>query len=195
MALRRITSAGIRMKILQENRVGSFIKKVRECNNISVSSHKKDIAATKIDTEQLKSLKERQTNMGTLRVHCEMQILVFLLNHSNPERFFDHIGCSKCPCWLCHHLLKFVTSKFSMRRSSLKIYAKWQPPEFPEESPNRERVMKAFRDLDELLGLLVKLARWKLLKHHPTRSDNDDVEDTFVSPITDAMRRLEQFTP
>ncbi|KAI0121547.1 hypothetical protein F4776DRAFT_221228 [Hypoxylon sp. NC0597] len=54
------------------------------------------------------------------RVHCEMRILDFFLRNTNLNNFFNYIGCSKGPCWLCYHTLKYMAPEFRMRASHWK---------------------------------------------------------------------------
>ncbi|KAI1471911.1 uncharacterized protein F4812DRAFT_456014 [Daldinia caldariorum] len=111
--------------------------------------------------------------------HCEMQILELLLDFDGKETFFDYIGRSKCPCWLCHHILSSMTSEFRMRRSHMKLYPKWKPPEFRSEQ-NQKRLAKKLKLLHEKMAELVTQPGTD--KSGSTQTDCPDIKDTFLSP-------------
>ncbi|KAH9883946.1 hypothetical protein F4778DRAFT_582766 [Xylariomycetidae sp. FL2044] len=112
------------------------------------------------------------------RVHCEMQIMESVLSNNNNDNnnnssssspspsssppssssgffFYDYIGCSKGPCWLCHHALAAMAPGFAMRESHLKIYGPWAPPTFLRTTEGWRRFTHVLRWLDDELSLRV----------------------------------------
>ncbi|KAI1084454.1 hypothetical protein F5B20DRAFT_593511 [Whalleya microplaca] len=120
-------------------------------------------------------------------VHCEMRMLEKLLSSSDRSVFFDYIGCSKGPCWLCYHTLTNMTTQFKMREPHLKIYAAWEPPSFNDNQANRERCIEVLKGLNnEVMRLNTpKLEPREILPDCP-----DD--DQFDSPRTEEMRRWDK---
>ncbi|KAI4869062.1 hypothetical protein F4820DRAFT_61277 [Hypoxylon rubiginosum] len=169
MAVRCIADAGIRMKILKEGSKDKFIEKYRSNlakDNAARSNHCPGCMAAPGSDSSLKSYLENEEDWACLWVHCEMQILELLLTRDH-SKFFNYIGCSKGPCWLCYHTVKNMTSKFEMREPHLKLYPGWKPPAFKDSPPHREQCIKVLRFLDLELR---KLARRAYQKNDPKDS-------------------------
>ncbi|KAI0131254.1 hypothetical protein F4814DRAFT_445395 [Daldinia grandis] len=110
--------------------------------------------------------------------HCEMQVLVFLLDNEK-SRFYNYIGCSKGPCWLCHYVLVGMKSQFKMRQSHFKLYPQWLPPKFTTQ---RGRFIEVFQSLVREMSGLVELGISKKRQSRKAKPDCPDDEDTFLSP-------------
>ena len=122
-------------------------------------------------------------------IHCEMQILQYVLTSCKRASFYNYIGCSKGPCWLCHHTLINMTSDFKMRKPHLKVCAAWHPPDFPN---NRARFKEVLRALN---GEMLKLAKGKdESTNELAQPDIPDATVHFQSPRTKSVpMRREKF--
>ncbi|OTA65251.1 hypothetical protein K449DRAFT_431844 [Hypoxylon sp. EC38] len=128
-------------------------------------------------------------------VHCEMRILDFLLRTPNPNDFFNYIGCSKGPCWLCYHTLKYMAPEIGMRAPHWKLYPAWGPPRFQESSHHREHFIEILLFLDKRIKDLLNSAGNSPQETHRysgCESDCPDVEYRFLSPRTQSMHWLGQ---
>ncbi|KAI1388338.1 uncharacterized protein F4822DRAFT_443391 [Hypoxylon trugodes] len=110
-------------------------------------------------------------------VHCEMQLFDLIMCDEHPEKFFNYIGCSKGPCWLCYHVLKYMTSRFRMRKSSLKLYPQWKPPKFQQSGPHEKRFDKVRDFLDAKIKGLVDLLEKGQLGYRVPKSDCPDLQE------------------
>ncbi|OTA97166.1 hypothetical protein M434DRAFT_26996 [Hypoxylon sp. CO27-5] len=123
--------------------------------------------------------------------HCEMKILGFLLGDDSASDFFSYIGCSKGPCWLCYHTLKYMAPAFKMRKSHLKLYASWRVPQFQEGEKDQKRFSKVLHLLDKEITRQLEQTVQESRKRDVRMADVIDMESTFLSPRTESMRRLE----
>lgn len=112
-------------------------------------------------------------NPVSILQHCEMQMLRFLLPRSI-SNYFNYIGCSRGPCWLCYHVLVNIRSKFNMRQSHLKLYAQWDPPDF--------LLNQQLQFLNEEMRRLADPTNKANFIHRRINSDCPDNEETFLSP-------------
>ncbi|KAI1411707.1 hypothetical protein F5Y13DRAFT_191015 [Hypoxylon sp. FL1857] len=131
------------------------------------------------------------------RVHCEMRILDYVLENRDPTKFFNYIGCSKGPCWLCYHTLKFMAPGIGMRAPHWKLYPVWEPPRFLNSPPNRERFIDVLQILDDRIENLRRLAETRKRRPWEHRfsgcgTDCPGIEDAFLSPRTESMCQLEE---
>ncbi|KAI0831593.1 hypothetical protein F5Y06DRAFT_301629 [Hypoxylon sp. FL0890] len=130
-------------------------------------------------------------------VHCEMRILDFVLGSRHLQNFFGYIGCSKGPCWLCYHTLKYMAPDFGMRAPHWKLYPVWEPPRFQESPQNREGFIKVLQFLDKTvkdrldsaMNGQVKIGQYRYSGCGP---DCPDVENTFLSPRKSSMPWLRE---
>ncbi|KAK6955334.1 hypothetical protein Daesc_002967 [Daldinia eschscholtzii] len=112
--------------------------------------------------------------------HCEMQMLEFVL--ANQESiFYNYIGCSKGPCWLCYHVLVNMTSQFEMRPSHFKLYPRWLPPHFTKNQAHKEQFVAVLKLLTKEMRRLIDLRKGGEYQPQNARSDCPDDEDTFLS--------------
>ncbi|KAI1649588.1 uncharacterized protein F4817DRAFT_313729 [Daldinia loculata] len=113
--------------------------------------------------------------------HCEMQMLEYLLTH-NDANFFNYIGCSKGPCWLCYYILSSMTSQFKMGQSHFKLYPSWLPPEFTKCHMQREQLIEVLKFLGEKMKRLVDLGKGKKRHSRDALPDCPNDQETFLSP-------------
>lgn len=199
MTLKCIANAGIQMGILEEGQEEeTFIERYSNFEAKQNADLEKAYQGY-MDTPEPESLEflRKEEAWVSLWMHCEMQILEKLLHcQCHDPHQFNYIGCSKSPCWLCHHALKKMTSKFEMRDPHLKLYPGWKPPTFKDNNLDRGRFVKVLQFLDRQVSILVRselAERRKNRQRISTRilPDCPDIEKTFLSPRTEQMRQSE----
>ncbi|ETS80217.1 hypothetical protein PFICI_07746 [Pestalotiopsis fici W106-1] len=78
-------------------------------------------------------------------VHCEIQLLEHLLDTLGEpvlKEFYDFIGCSKAPCWLCDFLVRHATG-FKMSESHAGVYTNWALPTKLVKKPAIKSALRA----------------------------------------------------
>ncbi|KAI2620221.1 hypothetical protein GGS26DRAFT_595114 [Hypomontagnella submonticulosa] len=122
--------------------------------------------------------------------HCEMRILDTLLGSSVRGDFFNYIRCSKGPCWLCYHTLKYMAPKVGMRKSHMKLYSRWKPPVFKASEQDRKRFAEVLKFLDKEIGRLAKPANRRGLSRHKYQSDCPDIEGRVPRAIGQVLLQM-----
>lgn len=168
MNIRKIVNAGVANGVLGSEDEETFINR-----------HRPSRPSTEL------SCPERDYEVS-FWVHCEMQILEFLLT-SGTSNFYNYIGSSKGPCWLCYHTLTNMVPGCKMRQSHLKLYPAWLPPTFEEGTEESERFPRVLRALNSEILRLIRLGA-KCCSH--TNADCPDIKEIFVSPKTEKLYQL-----
>ncbi|XXG97689.1 hypothetical protein Hte_003996 [Hypoxylon texense] len=192
IAVRCIADAGVQMGILKEGSQNKFIQDYRTSlikHKAARSKHCPSCMSVLDPDSSLEHYLKNENDWACLWVHCEMQILNLFSEYDHLS-FFNYIGCSKGPCWLCHHALRNMTSKFEMRDSHLKLYPGWKPPPIVKSPQDREQFMQVLRLLDKELEERVHQAKLEpgFMRINP---DCPDLERTFLSPRTELVRQSE----
>ncbi|KAI1479455.1 hypothetical protein F4774DRAFT_409887 [Daldinia eschscholtzii] len=130
--------------------------------------------------ESMKAFHDVRQNCISAWNHCEMQMLEFVLAKEE-SRFYNYIGCSKGPCWLCYHVLVNMTSQFEMRPSHFKLYPRWLPPNFTKDQAHKEQFVAVLKLLTKEMRRLIDLRKGGEYQPRNAKPDCPDDEDTFLS--------------
>ncbi|OTB12926.1 hypothetical protein K445DRAFT_25054 [Daldinia sp. EC12] len=130
--------------------------------------------------ESMEAFHDVEQNCISAWNHCEMQMLEFVLAKEE-SRFYNYVGCSKGPCWLCYHVLVNMTSQFEMRPSHFKLYPRWLPPNFTKDQAHKERFVAVLKLLTKEMRRLIDLRKGGEYRPRNAKPDCPDDEDTFLS--------------
>jgi hypothetical protein len=91
---------------------------------------------------------------GTARVHCEIQLLNYFIEHGTTKDHVDYIGCSKKSCWLCWQLLGHY-GRFSTKATHRMIYPMWAVPTNFNNTPRKAQfaaaITRTYKDMITLI--------------------------------------------
>jgi len=86
-------------------------------------------------------------------IHCEVQVLLHLLQNDGLKDIFQYIGCSKRSCFMCWNLLT-AHGPLRTRGCHGKLYSRWIIPETPNLTAAAvESLAEAIRQLENTLSL------------------------------------------
>ncbi|CAO2651293.1 Nn.00g095900.m01.CDS01 [Neocucurbitaria sp. VM-36] len=92
---------------------------------------------------------------GTARVHCEIQLLRFFVDHRPARTHLDYMGCSKKSCWLCWQVLGHNGRGLSTKATHRMIYPMWAVPvdfsDEPRHAHFASSIVKTYKDMITLI--------------------------------------------
>ncbi|KAL7624377.1 hypothetical protein AAE478_005941 [Parahypoxylon ruwenzoriense] len=191
MDLRCIAKAGVDMKILDDGGEDAFMKEHRS-HKVTGSYFRYPERVGRLSALGPNSrlqVSEKKEDRASVWLHCEMQIVEYLLTQ-NDSNFYNYIGCSKGPCWLCYHSLEYMAPNFEMRQPHLKLYPRWLPPEYKGNAEHRKRFVRVLKFLNNEMGSLLRPENKDQLRSYTLNPDCPDIQYTFLSPRSESMRNF-----
>jgi OTT_1508-like deaminase len=125
------------------------------------------------------------------RVHSEMQLIVFYLEHPDLKLRSNYIGCDKLSCYLCH---SFITAhrQFEVKGCHQALYSLWMVPDTiifeSEECANAfQNALRALcDDLEHKMAILRMSQNQSLM--YPTNNESIANLSRISLPLSTSMR-------